>query len=55
MRFPFTICSLTEAQRSTCVPGISFAPGIQKAFADGTMDKKDLIRKRKKLGWKVSE
>ena len=36
-------------------PSISFGPGIQKMFADGTMDKNELVRKIKELGWKVSE
>ena len=36
-------------------PSISFGPGIQKAFADGTMDKNELVRKIQDLGWKVSE
>lgn len=40
---------------NTCAPSISFGPGIQKAFADGTMDKDELVRKIKELGWKVSE
>ena len=37
------------------VPSISFGPGLQQAFADGTMDKGDLIRKIQELGWKVME
>ena len=40
---------------NTCAPSISFGPGIQKALADGTMDKNELVRKIKELGWKVSE
>ena len=53
-QFPsFGIYSLTKAQHLRS--GYLLCPGIQKAFADGTMDKKYLVRKRKKLGWKVSE
>ena len=37
------------------VPSISFGPGLQQAFADGTMDKGDLVRKIQELGWKVME
>ena len=40
---------------NTCASSISFGPGIQKALADGTMDKNELVRKIKELGWKVSE
>lgn len=40
---------------NTGAPSISFGPGIQKMFADGTMDKNELVRKIKELGWKVSE
>ena len=40
---------------NTGAPSISFGPGIQEAFADGTMDKNELVRKIKELGWKVSE
>ena len=32
---------------------ISFGPGIQKAFADGTIDREELIRKIKKMGIEV--
>lgn len=37
------------------VPSISFGPGLQQAFADGIMDKGDLVRKIQELGWKVME
>ena len=37
------------------VPSISFGPGLQQAFADGIMDKGDLVRKIQELGWKVIE
>ena len=40
---------------NTGAPSISFGPGIQEAFADGTMDKNELVRKIKELGWKASE
>ena len=40
---------------NTGTPSISFGPGIQNAFADGTMDKSEFVRKIKELGWKVSE
>ena len=32
-----------------------FQPGLQQAFADGIMDKGDLVRKIQELGWKVIE
>lgn len=37
------------------VPSISFGPGLQRAFAEGIMDKGDFIRKIQELGWKVME
>ena len=37
------------------VPSISFGPGLQRAFAEGIMDKGDLVRKIQELGWKVME
>ena len=40
---------------NTGTPSISFGPGIQEAFSDGTMDKNELVCKIKDLGWKVSE
>ena len=46
---------LAAMHGNTGAPSISFVPGIQEAFADGTMDKNELVRKIKDLGWKVSE
>ena len=46
---------LAAMHGNTGVPSISFGPGIQEAFADRTMDKNELVRKIKELGWKVSE
>ena len=46
---------LAAMHGNTGAPSISFGPGIQKALADGTMDKNELVRKIKELGWKVSE
>ena len=46
---------LAAMHGNTGAPSISFGPGIQEAFADGTMDKNELVRKIKDLGWKVSE
>ena len=46
---------LAEMHGNTGAPSISFGPGIQKALADGTMDKNELVREIKELGWKVSE
>lgn len=46
---------LAAMHGNTGAPSISFGPGIQKAFADGTMDKNELVRKIKELGWEVSE
>ena len=46
---------LAAMHGNTGAPSISFGPGIQEAFADGTMDKNELVRKIKELGWKVSE
>ena len=37
------------------VPTISFGPGIQKAFADGVIDKKELTKKLKEMGLNVEE
>ena len=46
---------LAAMHGNTGAPSISFGPGIQEVFADGTMDKNELVRKIKELGWKVSE
>ena len=46
---------LAAMHGNTGATSISFGPGIQEAFADGTMDKNELVRKIKELGWKVSE
>ncbi len=46
---------LAAMHGNTGAPSISFGPGIQEAFADGTMDKNELVRKIKELGWKVPE
>ena len=46
---------LAAMHGNTGAPSISFGPDIQEAFADGTMDKNELVRKIKELGWKVSE
>ena len=46
---------LAAMHGNTGASSISFGPGIQEAFADGTMDKNELVRKIKELGWKVSE
>ena len=46
---------LAAMHGNTGAPSISFGPGIQEAFAGGTMDKNELVRKIKELGWKVSE
>ena len=46
---------LAAMHGNTGAPSISFGPGIQEAFADGTMDKNELVRKIKELGWEVSE
>ena len=46
---------LADMHGNSGVPSISFGPGLQQAFADGTMDKGDLIRKIQELGWKVME
>lgn len=46
---------LAAMHGNTGAPSISFGPGIQEAFADGIMDKNELVRKIKELGWKVSE
>lgn len=46
---------LAAMHGNTGAPSISFVPGIQEAFTDGTMDKNELVRKIKDLGWKVSE
>lgn len=46
---------LAAMHGNTGAPSISFGPGIQEAFADGTMDKNELVRKIEELGWKVSE
>lgn len=35
--------------------GISFGPGIQKAFAEGALDKTELVRKFREMGIKVIE
>ena len=46
---------LADMHGNSGVPSISFGPGLQQAFADGTMDKGDLVRKIQELGWKVIE
>ena len=46
---------LAAMHGNTGAPSISFGPGIQEALADGTMDKNELVRKIKDLGWEVSE
>ena len=46
---------LAAMHGNTGAPSISFGPGIQEAFADGAMDKNELVRKIKELGWEVSE
>ena len=46
---------LAAMHGNTGAPSISFGPDIQEAFADGTMDKGDLVRKIQELGWKVME
>ena len=46
---------LAAMHGNTGAPSISFGPSIQEVFADGTMDKNELVRKIKELGWKVSE
>ena len=46
---------LADMHGNSDVPSISFGPGLQQAFADGTMDKGDLVRKIQELGWKVME
>ena len=46
---------LADMHGNSGVPSISFGPGLQQAFADGIMDKGDLIRKIQELGWKVME
>ncbi len=51
----WTPSELAAKHGNTGAPSISFGPGIQEAFADGTMDKNELVRKIKELGWKVSE
>ena len=34
---------------------ISFGPGMQRAFADGSLDKEELVRKIREMGLKVIE
>ena len=46
---------LADMHGNSDVPSISFGPGLQQAFADGIMDKGDLVRKIQELGWKVME
>ena len=46
---------LADMHGNSGVPSISFGPGLQQAFADGIMDKGDLVRKIQELGWKVIE
>lgn len=46
---------LADMHGNSGVPSISFGPGLQQAFADGIMDKGDLVRKIQELGWKVME
>ena len=46
---------LADIHGNSDVPSISFGPGLQQAFADGIMDKGDLVRKIQELGWKVME
>ena len=46
---------LADMHGNSDVPRISFGPGLQQAFADGIMDKGDLVRKIQELGWKVME
>lgn len=46
---------LADMHGNSGVPSISFGPGLQQAFADGIMDKGDLVRKIQELGWKVTE
>ena len=37
------------------MPTMSFGPGMQRAFADGAMDKEELIRRLKEMGFEVME
>ena len=46
---------LADMHGNSGVPSITFGPGLQQAFADGIMDKGDLVRKIQELGWKVIE
>ncbi|MBO7423566.1 MAG: hypothetical protein J6T99_09320 [Oscillospiraceae bacterium] len=46
---------LARMTLSRGLPAISFGPGLQKAFADGTMNKEELIEGIRKLGLDVIE
>lgn len=46
---------LARMRGNTGRPSISFGPGLQNAFANGTMDKDELVRKIQELGLKVTE
>ena len=37
------------------VPKIQFGPGMQKAFAEGALDKEELVRKLKEMGLRRNE
>ena len=44
---------LARMTLSRGMPAISFGPGLQKAFADGTMNREELIEGIRKLGLDV--
>jgi len=46
---------LSAQMPSRGVPTMSFGPGIQQTFADGTMDKDEFISKLKEMGFVVTE
>lgn len=46
---------MSRQRRGHGIPPICFGPGIQKAFADGTMDKAEMIQELKKRGIEIVE
>ncbi len=48
-------CDVTQAFPPNGPLSISFGPGIQQAFQDGSLDRTDLIGELQKMGIKVSE
>ena len=44
---------LSARMRDSGKPTIRFGPGMQKAFADGSMDKDEIVRTLKQMGLKI--